>query len=238
MAAKIQDTSDYYVWEVPGKPVAVHLHLDVVDRILSEAMRGFGAVPKRGAEVGGLLIGAVEAGAVSIVRIEDFETVECSYKRGPSYLFTDEDRAAFETACQRYPADGSRPAYAVGFYRSSTREGMSLAPEDVELMDKFFPSPANVALLIKPYGTKVSLGGFFFREDSAFQESTPLEFPFRRRELTGEEAPPPRSMMERRPRSREQRPLMPPVMTDGSPAANYDVDFHVDADHAADRGVL
>jgi hypothetical protein len=222
MAARTQDASDYYVWSVPGKPVAVHLHLDVVDRILAEAMRGFGAVPKRGAEVGGLLIGSIqtgnEPGSVSIVRIEDFEPVECSYKRGPSFLFTDEDRAVFESALARY-ADSARPAYAVGFYRSSTREGMSLEPEDLELMGRFFPLPANVALLIKPYGTKVSIGGFFFRENGAFQEATPLEFPFRRRELTGEEAPPPRSMMERKPRSRGQRPLVPPVMTTPAEAA-------------------
>jgi hypothetical protein len=59
MATRTQPPPGYYVWEVPGKPVAVHLHLDVLDRIASEVMRGFGAVPKRGAEVGGLLIGIV-----------------------------------------------------------------------------------------------------------------------------------------------------------------------------------
>src|SRR5579862_2008743 len=192
----------YYVWEIPGKAVTVHLHLDVVDRILSEVMRGFGAVPKRGAEVGGILIGTVEHGDVSVVRIEDFDPVECEYKRGPSYLFADEDAVAFRSAWSRWQPDDMRPGYAVGFFRSHTREGMSLGREDIDLMDEYFPAPSQVALLIKPYGTKVSQAGFFMREDGQFPAATPLEFPFRRRELTGEEPPPRRSMIERRPRMR------------------------------------
>ena len=80
MGTRTQDT-EYFVWEVPGKPIRVHLHLEVVDRVAAEAMRGFGAVPKRGAEVGGVLIGTIEPGDPSIVRIEDFEPVECDYKR-------------------------------------------------------------------------------------------------------------------------------------------------------------
>jgi len=209
----------YYVWQVPGKPVLVHLHLDVVDRLLSDVMRGFGAVPKRGAEVGGVLIGTIERGDPSIVRIEDFEAVECSYKRGPSYLFTDEDGTAFQKACRRWKPDGSRRAYAVGFFRSHTRDGMSLAPEDVELLDEYFSSPTHVALLIKPYGTKVSLAGFFIRENGTFPEVTPLEFPFRRRELAGDEAPPHRSMVERRPRERgaADTPSEEPTRTETTP---------------------
>lgn len=203
----MSDTADYYVWTVAGKPVVVHLHLEVVDRMLSEVMRGFGAVPKRGAEIGGVLIGTIERGDTTVVKIEDFEPVECGYKRGPSYLFERDDRAAFEDAMRRWQPDSTRPAYAVGMFRSHTRDGMSLAAEDIALMDEFFPSPAHVALLIKPYGTKVSVAGFFFREDGAFQTATPLEFPFRRRELTGEAEPPRRSMIERRPRVREVRPI-------------------------------
>lgn len=192
-----------YVWEAPGKPVSVHIDLDVVDRIAAEVMRGFGAVPKRGAEVGGLLIGTIEPGNPAIVRVEDYEPVECGYKRGPSYLFTSEDRASFEDACERWMPDPSRSAYAVGYFRSHTREGLSLAPEDLELLDRHFPAPEHVALVIKPFATKVSVGGFFAREGGAFPETTPLEFPFRQRELTGGEAPPRRSLMERGPRRRD-----------------------------------
>jgi len=208
MEPRTQD-AEYYVWEVPGKPLTVHLHLEVVDRLASEAMRGFGAVPKRGAEVGGVLIGTVEPGAPSIVRIEDYEPIECAYKRGPSYLLSGDDQVAFEEACVRWRQDASPQAYAVGYFRSHTRDGLALSPEDVELMDRYFPAPSQVALLIKPFATKVSPAGFFFREDGAFQPATPLEFPFRRRELGGEEAPVRRSLMERKPRSRDRRSVVP-----------------------------
>ncbi len=202
-----QAVPGYYVWELPEKPVVIHFSLDLIDRISSDVMRGFGAVPKRGAEVGGVLLGTIEPmedGGLTLVRIEDFEPVACDYKRGPSYLFTADDGAAFEDACVRWQPDSSRPAYAVGYFRSHTREGLSLALEDIELMEQYFPSPAQIALLVKPFATKVSIASFFFREDGLFPSAAPLEFPFRRRELTGEEAPPRRSMIERAPRRRER----------------------------------
>ncbi len=198
MDPSIQAAPGYYVWELPGKQVVVHLSLAVIDRLSAEIMRGFGLVPKRGAEVGGLLLGTIEPGAQTIVRVEDFESVACDYKRGPSYLFTADDGAAFDDAC-------TRSTSAVGYFRSHTRDGMSLGPEDVELMEQHFPSPAHIALLVKPFATKVSIASFFFREDGLFQSAPPLEFPFRRRELTGQEAPPRRSMIERVPRRRDFR---------------------------------
>lgn len=205
MDPSTQAVPGYYVWELPGKPVVVHLHLSVVDRLSAEVMRGFGLVPKRGAEVGGVLLGTFEQGEQTIVRVENFEPVACDYKRGPSYLFTADDGASFDDACVRTQPDSTRPTYAVGYFRSHTREGLSLAPEDIGLMEQYFPSPSHIALLIKPFATKANIASFFFREDGLFQSTAPLEFPFRRRELTGEEAPPRRSMLERVPRRSHPR---------------------------------
>lgn len=192
MGARTQDAPKYYVWEVPGQQVVVHLHLDVIDRLLPEVMRGFGAVPKRGAEVGGLLIGTVEREQQTIIRIEDFDLVECTYKRGPSYLLTDEDAAAFKSAYFRWRPEEPNQVRAVGYFRSHTRDGFSLSGEDLDLLDHLFPEPSGVALLIRPFASKASVAGFFLREDGVFQESTPLEFPFRRRELAGDEPRRPR----------------------------------------------
>jgi hypothetical protein len=214
MEAVTQGVPGYYVWEIPGKPVAVHLHLDVVDRLLAEVMRGFGAVPKRGAEVGGILLGTIEDGDTSIVRIEDFEPVACEYKRGPSYAFAGEDGREFEEACERWRPDASRPAYAVGYFRSHTRDGLALSAEDIELLARHFPAPSHVALLIKPFATKVSTAGIFFREEGIFQGATPLEFAFRRREMTGEEAPPRRSMIGARRRVRQMQNMVPAALAE------------------------
>lgn len=220
MEPRTQDVPGYYVWEVPGKPLVVQLNVDVIDSVLSDVMRGFGAVPKRGAEVGGVLIGSIERGKQSVVRVEDFESVECAYKRGPSYLFTEDDGAAFHDACERWRPDPSRSSYAVGLFRSHTRDGLSLSPEDIGLLDTYFAGPSHIALLIKPFATKASVAGFFFREDGVFPGETPLQFPFRRRDLTGEEAPPRRPLTERGPRARRPR-----AQTDASvdPAETYAV---------------
>jgi hypothetical protein len=174
----------YYVWAVPGKPVAVHLKLEAVDGLAAEFLRGLGAVPKRGAEVGGVLLGSIEPGfapGTSIVRVEDFEPVPCSYVRGPSYLLTENDRAAFDAACA-----GRHP---VGYYRSHTRDGLQLGPEDIQLLQRNFPQQEHVALLVKPLASEPGEAGFFVRERGSFPEKSPLEFPFRRWEMTGE-APP------------------------------------------------
>ena len=198
METRTQDPAGYHVWEVPGQSVVVHLRLDVVDRLAAEVVRGFGSVPKRGAEVGGFLVGTIRAGVPAIVRIDDFEAVACEYRRGPSYQFTEEDAVTLEDGWQRLQPSVSPSAYAVGYFRSHTRDGFSLAPEDLELLDRFLPGPAHVALLIKPYATKVSVGGFFVREHGEFPEATPLEFPLRRRELLGEEPAPRRPLAEGR----------------------------------------
>ena len=205
METPAQDVPGYYVWQVPGQPVVVQIRLDLVDRLAAEVMRGFGAVPKRGAEVGGILVGTLQPGFPATIRIEDFEAVACEYRRGPSFLFTEEDGAVFEVAHARWQAGVSPSRYAVGYFRSHTRDEDGFTAEDAELMQHFFPDPAHVALLIKPYATRVSLAGFYAREHGEFPSTSPLEFPFRRRELLGEDAPPRRSLLERAPSSRRSR---------------------------------
>lgn len=209
MEPAAQEASEYFIWQVPGQPVAVHLRLDVVDRLGAEVMRGFGAVPKRGAEVGGILIGSIEPGEVTIVRVDDFEAVPCKYSRGPSYLFSEEEREAFEEAAARFEGDLFGTAGAVGYFRSHTREGMGLAAEDVDLLHRYFRDPAQIALLVKPFATKVSTAGFFTRDAGEFPVETPLEFPFRRREITGEAAPPRRTLEERRQERQSRGPARP-----------------------------
>ncbi len=197
MEMPAQGEAGYYIWEAEGKAFEVHISLDVIDGLGADILRGFGAVPKRGAEVGGLLLGGIERGAETVVRVDDFELLPCGYKRGPSYLLSPEERETFERAADAMRQDTSEGLYAVGYFRSHTRDGFALTAEDIELLDRCFPSDAQVALLVKPFATKASTAGFFFREFGSFQAATPLEFPFRRRELLGEEAPARRPLSDR-----------------------------------------
>jgi len=202
MQPNTQEAPGYFVWQAPGKPFAIHLSLAVVDRLNAEVMRGFGAVPKRGAEVGGVLLGTIQTGEKTVVKIDDFTLVPCEYRRGPSFYLSESEQETLGAA-----ANGDNELPAVGYFRSHTRDGAtSLGAEDLDLIARYFPDVSQVALLVKPFSTKVSQAGFFVREDGAFPAETPLEFPFRRREMLGEEAPARRSMYERKPRNRDRRP--------------------------------
>lgn len=189
------ETPTFYTWEVPGRPVCIRLDFDVVDQVLSEVMQGFGAVPKRGAEVGGLLLGAVAGDGESVVHIRDFEPVICEHARGPSYLLSEADRDRLAAALERSNRRSSagQEIRAVGFYRSHTRDGLGLSEEDLAMFEQYFPEPAQVFLLVKPFATRTSVGAFFFREQEGIHgESSYHEFPFRRRELGGGSAAPER----------------------------------------------
>jgi len=180
-------TSPFYVWKPAEKALSVQLQFDVIDRILLEVMRGFGAVPKRGAEVGGILLGTAETqGDRTVVKVEDFEPVESDHASGPSYILSEDDRAAFAESMERWRQGPDRRIYAVGYYRGHTREGICLAAEDLSILDEMFPEQPAIALVVKPYATKVSMAGIFFREDGQFRaDASALEFPFRRKELGG-----------------------------------------------------
>src|ERR1051326_3394068 len=51
------DGPERVVWEVAGKPVAVRLHPEMVGRLTIAVREGFKALPRRGLETGGILLG-------------------------------------------------------------------------------------------------------------------------------------------------------------------------------------
>src|ERR1051326_9515174 len=85
IASSVRD--GWVVWEVPGKPVSVRLSPDVVGRLGLAVREGFRALPRRGLETGGLLLGVKrEAANQVVVEIKDFEPIESEHAAGPSYL--------------------------------------------------------------------------------------------------------------------------------------------------------
>lgn len=150
--------------------------------MLIDIMRGFGAVPKRGAEVGGILLGAVEEGGKPAVHVHDYIQVPIEYRRGPSYLLSLNDVGRFEETMAR--AQGHEKWKPVGFFRSDTRDPPGMTEEDRRFCAQYFPGAANIVLLVKPYATRVSQAGFLMREDGVFPLGPPAaEFPFRRRDI-------------------------------------------------------
>ncbi len=177
----------HYTWAPEGKPIQIHLDFDVIDRLSQEVMRGFGSVPKRGAEVGGLLLGDLEtSGRIAIAHVHEFAMVPCDYRRGPSYQLTEGDTRLFAETVEKATQSAHGGLRPIGYFRSHTREGMGLTDEDLHLFSNYFPDPTSIMLLVRPFATKVSQAGFFFEENGQIRsDATYLAFPFRRRELGG-----------------------------------------------------
>jgi len=209
----------YYVWEVPEKSISIQLYFDAIDRMQPDIMRGLGALKRRGAEVGGILLGRSEPGPQRTVTVEDFEPVPTEYLTGPSYHLSENDRVAFEAAiARRVSHEGGLSV--VGFYRSHTRDGLYMDDSDLALADRYFPDPGSVFLLVKPFASRASAGGFFFREDGGInRDSSYLQFPFDRAELGGGQSRPVRPA----PRNDAEPPLPPhtPAVQAPSPAADF-----------------
>ena len=170
-----------YAWLAPGKPVTVRLPFDLIDRLESLAVENFRSIDARGSEIGGLLFGGVDPDAPATLWIEDFEPIPCDYSRGPFYRLSDADLARFDAAVERGAAAGLRVA---GFFRSHSRKGLALDAEDMAVIEARFRDPLQVALLVRPFATKITTAGVFIWEDGRMRgEASYLEFPFRSSEL-------------------------------------------------------
>jgi protein TonB len=172
-----------YLWEVPQKPVAVRLAFDLIDRMETEVIENFRSLTSRGSEIGGVLLGSVIPGSPLVVVVQDYETISCDYSRGPLYRLSDADLGRFERVIEQHSGAGNTPV--AGYFRAHSRKGLSLDADDLAFLDARFRSPHHIALLVRPFATKTSVGGLFIREDGVFHgESSYLEFPFRSAQLT------------------------------------------------------
>jgi protein TonB len=162
--------------------VSVRISLDTVDRLEREVVEFFRSLSSKGSELGGLLLGTVQSGNPARVSIDSYELVACDYVRGPLYQLAEADTERLSRAVeQRNSSGGLR---VVGFFRSHTRKGLGLDGEDIGFFNTHFRDPQQVALLIRPYASKPSTGGFFIRESGLLHgDASYLEFPFRRSEL-------------------------------------------------------
>jgi len=183
-------SSGFFVWEPAGKRVAVQLSGDAVDQISFAVMRGFGALPKRGAEVGGLLLGSVETGGKTVVRIEEFIGIPCAHLHGPSYNLCEVDMPALDRELAAHSVESGAGLRVVGFVRSHTREPIRLDEADLALLDARLPDEDAICLLVKPFISRPSEAVFLTRENGRFSGKAQHEtFVFRRKEMQLPPAP-------------------------------------------------
>lgn len=181
VASVARSRDGWIVWELPGKPVAVRMSPDVVFRLGMAVREGFRALPRRGLETGGLLIGVrKDVGTQVVVEINDFEPIESEHAAGPSYLLSDVDRRLLEAKISAHEA-GAHSDAIVGFYRSHTRRDFAITMEDAALFSSYFRKSSDVFLLIKSNDGAAPTGGFIIREGGRVVSYSPyLDFAFDR----------------------------------------------------------
>jgi len=177
--------SSYFVWQVDDKPVSILFNLNVLDRIRDEVVRGFAALPKKGLEVGGILLGRCEHLSEKhyVVTIEGIYPIESEHSHGPRYSLSDHERQDLEHQLTVSRLAETDTARVIGFYRSQTRAGLQLESEDIEFFQRYFSDPSSIFLVVKPSISKGAIAGFFFWENGTIQPECSGEFPFHRREM-------------------------------------------------------
>src|SRR5579872_273701 len=112
----------FYDWNAQGQPVAISINLNLIDLLSLEVIEGFKSIPKRGLEIGGLLLGRVDASENEpLVIVEDRELFHSEHLHGPSFLLSPHDREQWAELTTRWGADTNKGFHAVGLFRSDTR---------------------------------------------------------------------------------------------------------------------
>ena len=155
------------------------MHLDAVDGIVRDVAEGFKSLPRRGLEVGGLLLGRVKMAERPTVWIERYQRIPCEHKFGPQFILDDSDKDGLEKAAAGILENGDLAV--VGLYRSHTREGFDLEEPDFELVRRYFSDPSDLILLIRPRSLSDISARFYVHDREGGAETAGEPFPFRGR---------------------------------------------------------
>jgi TonB family protein len=151
--------------------VRVEFAPDALSTIKADVVRAFKSIPRRGAETGGLLCGAiVESGSASLVRIDSVVPVPVEHRFGPAYRLSEVDKPNFRKAIQDWAALG-----IIGWYRSQTRQGDAPDPQDRTLTGEFFPVRQSAFLICYPDASLNVPGKLCVWVEGKKEESTRIE---------------------------------------------------------------
>lgn len=160
-----QSKVDAGIWTVPGQPLRVEYSRAVLNDILLHAVEAYDSYVAGGYEVGGVLFGYQDG---FHVRIDAFRAIEIQPPR-PSFVLSEKDEANLAEMLKAARTDASLAGMqAVGWYHSHTRSEIFLSEADLEIYDRNFPEPYQVAMVLHPSEHEPVRVGFFFRESDGF----------------------------------------------------------------------
>jgi len=185
------------IWRAPECPFPVEWSAAVMEEIRVAAMEALFSLPHGGAEIGGVLWGTRVGGRVRILAARP---LECEHALGPTFTLSGNDQAHLA----RLLEDGDLRAQAwepVGWYHSHTRSEIFLSGPDLEIHNRYFPHPWQVALVVRPHAMQPMRAGFFFREanGSIHAAGSYGEFLLQSAPQAVGEQPPPKATVEQPP---------------------------------------
>jgi len=157
----------YYQWSAGGATVSVDLDSDLITRLREATQESSGTT---GWEVGGILLGTRNSDEQ--ITVSDFEIVTSEHRRGMTFTLSPADRKRLD----RLLRQEQKGRTIVGGFRTHRRPGLFMDQYDFDLMARYFPSPTDVMLLIRP---KDWCAGFFIWEEGDIRrQKSYLEFSF------------------------------------------------------------
>lgn len=149
----------YYVWEAPTDVLSIHLSLKVVADLTREHLRAIARdLPW---EFRGVLLGHSVSGPHPTTYVEDFALIPASAHDKNVATASDDDLA--EIVCRLHQGlDHGRNA--VGFFRSQRDSNLIPSTRDLKIVNRLFPAPDDVMMLIQFAPCGESQGAFFYRE--------------------------------------------------------------------------
>lgn len=168
---------EFKTWKPEASALAIEYAASVMEDLRQAGEQGFQTIPHGGIEVGAILFGTRTD---STVRICEWRPIECSHARGPGFTLTpaDLERLSQTLAQARDEMPGLEP---VGWFHTHTRSEIFLSPEDIEIFDRYFPAPWQVALVMRLKKESSATAGFFVRDPAGAlkSEASLLEFTVR-----------------------------------------------------------
>ncbi len=165
-------SSQFSSWRLKGYPQVVEYSVPLVDGIVAEVVSSFRKFPHGGLAVGGVLFGE---GDKHLVRILKVRPIPCDHSSGPSFTLSEADHAALAELLDNFQEDPElRDLIPVGWYHSHTRSGLNFTPSDLEVHQRHFREPWQIALVLRPDIDKPTAAGIFTRREDGGIPSQPL----------------------------------------------------------------
>jgi hypothetical protein len=160
-------------WNAPDGACSIALESSVVDDLRRRTIEAYTSLPKRGAEIGGLLFGKRRTDGAIAFEVDGCEEIPCEYRFGPSYKLSEGDYRSLSDRLVQIESEG--PGTVIGLYRSYTGGDIALDQADQGLLRYLFPDTHFVLLLLQPISPEKCFAQFQFGSEGELAGQGPYE---------------------------------------------------------------